>query len=415
MKPLRFATIGVGGFARCHLDAIRLLEEEGLGQLVAVAENNVEANRSTLDDLAARNVRHYADHREMLVRERSLDAVTVPTGIPFHAPMTVAAFEAGYHVLTEKPPAATIQDLDAMIAAQAKADRLGAVGFQMLSGAGFKHLNDSIKTGKLGKIKAVIGVGQWRRLDSYYERNRWAGRLRLGDRWVLDGPILNPLSHILNNLLFLASAEKGKAASPRWVQAELYKAHPIESEDTSCLTAETENGVRIYFYATLCAETSDDPMIHVIGSQGSATWRFPSDLFYEVEEGSTGKLSREVIDLDGMEPGTTTEVFRNFAKVLRGEESRVYCPLEETRSYQIVANAAFESSGRIHGIESEHVLRKGEESSISTTIKGISTLFSAAVDEHKLFSQMGVPWAVQTEPFATQGYSEFPQRFVVRS
>ena len=87
------------------------------------------------------------------------------------------------------------------------------------------------------------------------------------------------------------------------MQAELYKAHPLESEDTSCLTAETENGVRIYFYATLCAETSHDPVMWVIGSQGSATWRFPSNLFYEVQEGSTGKRTREVIDLGIGPPG----------------------------------------------------------------------------------------------------------------
>lgn len=412
MKPIRFATIGVGGFGGSHLGAIRVLEQEGIGQLVAVAENNIEANRDTLNKLSSRHIRHYSDFQELLQTEKTVDVVSIPTGIPYHAPMTIAALHAGFHVLCEKPPAATIQDLDTMIEAQEKSGKECAIGFQLLSGLGFRQLNESIKNGDLGEIEAVIGVGRWKRLDSYYERNQWAGRLKLGDRWVLDGPILNPLSHYLNNVLFLASSEMGRAGVPRWVQAELYKAHSIESEDTSCLTAELENGVRVYFYVTLCDREGGETYIQVCGPRAEARW-----------DGSTDQVTLTCRDSDSKDtvtpraadftaqPGSTREVFRNLSRFLLGEVDKLYCPVVETRPYQMTANAAFESSRAVHPVHPQYVIREPQGDSVATFITGLEETLEQAVVGKKLFSDLGVPWAMRTEPFAVHGYSHFPQQF----
>lgn len=412
MKPIRYATIGVGGFGGSHLDAIRVLEQEGIGQLVAVAENNIEGNRDTLSKLSSRHVRHYSDFHELLQTEKTVDVISIPTGIPFHAPMTIAALHAGFHVLCEKPPAATIQDLDTMIEAQEKSGKECAIGFQLLSGLGFGQLNESIKNGDLGEIEAVIGVGRWKRLDSYYERNQWAGRLKLGDRWVLDGPILNPLSHYLNNVLFLASSEMGKTGVPRWVQAELYKAHPIESEDTSCLTAELENGVRVHFYVTLCDREGGETYIHVCGSRAEARWNGSTDQVSLTCRESTSKdaVTLRAADFTA-QPGSTREVFRNLSRFLLGEVDKLYCPVAETRPYQITANAAFESSRAVHTVDPRYVVRVPEGESVATFVAGLEETFEQAVAGKKLFSDLGVPWAMRTEPFTINGYSHFPQQF----
>jgi len=407
VKPVRFATIGVGGFARTHLGALDALQEEGLGELVAVSEINVEANREKLDQLSERGLRVYTDYVEMLRTEKSVDVVSIPTGIPMHAPMAIAALKEGCHVLVEKPPAATIQDLDAMIDAQEKSGKLCGVGFQMTSGKGFHHLLQAIHEGRLGKIETVIGIGLWKRLDSYYARNRWAGRLYCDGRWALDGPILNALSHVLNNLFFFVSPNLGEAVAPKWVRAELYKAHPIESEDTSCVLCETGNGVKVFTFFTVCNPESRNLTTRIVGSRGTAVWNRDESIAYSWP----GENRQETLSATEAGGGCTTDVFRNFARCVRGEESRLCCPVSETRPYQLAANGAFESSGTVHKVDPEYIIRESEGDSVATTIKDIPDIIGQAIEEQKLFSDLGIPWAEPTETFYLAGYREFPKRF----
>ena len=56
----------------------------------------------------------------------------------------------------------------------------------------------------------------------------------------------NALAHYLNNMLYIAGPNMDSSAELRFVRAELYRARPfIESDDTSCLEAETTSGVKI--------------------------------------------------------------------------------------------------------------------------------------------------------------------------
>ena len=54
---------------------------------------------------------------------------------------------------------------------------------------------------------------QWPRGASYYARNNWAGRLRVGSAWVLDSPVNNAFAHFLMLALFWAG-DTPTAASP---------------------------------------------------------------------------------------------------------------------------------------------------------------------------------------------------------
>ena len=75
-----------------------------------------------------RGVRIFTSLREMLAQAREeLDLVCIPTGIPLHRPMAIAALEADCNVLVEKPSAGCIQDVDAMLAHRGVARGMAAV------------------------------------------------------------------------------------------------------------------------------------------------------------------------------------------------------------------------------------------------------------------------------------------------
>ena len=117
----------------------------------------------------------------------------------------IKAQEAGYDVLLEKPPAPVIQQLDAMIEAERRTGHFCCVGFQNQSKGTTRALKRLICEGKLGRVLSVQVLAEWVRLDSYYERNAWAGKIMHEGKYCLDGPTCNALAHYLFNALYWSS------------------------------------------------------------------------------------------------------------------------------------------------------------------------------------------------------------------
>src|SRR4051794_29522004 len=95
---LRHAYVGVGaGIFGAHRRAI---DASGV-EVVGVSDVNRAAAEARAEELGCPA---FTDHREMLARTRP-DVVVITTPHPFHAQVAISAFEAGCHVLTEKPMA----------------------------------------------------------------------------------------------------------------------------------------------------------------------------------------------------------------------------------------------------------------------------------------------------------------------
>ena len=107
---MRFAIIGIGNIAPIHAAAIRGVPD---AELVAVATRQEDRGRAFT---AEHGGTWYADYRELLAQARP-DVVAICTPHDLHAPMTLAAAQAGAHVLCEKPMARNTAECDAMIAA----------------------------------------------------------------------------------------------------------------------------------------------------------------------------------------------------------------------------------------------------------------------------------------------------------
>lgn len=102
--PLQLGLVGYGKIARDqHLPAIALT---GGAELVAIASRNARAE----------GLRNYHDLDAMLAGETALDAIILcqPPEARFDAAQT--AINAGKHVFLEKPPGATVSEVEALIA-----------------------------------------------------------------------------------------------------------------------------------------------------------------------------------------------------------------------------------------------------------------------------------------------------------
>src|SRR5438552_925477 len=119
-RPVPVALIGAGGFGQTHLRLISELERERLLRLDAVCDTALERGGDRLAAALAQGVRFYTELETLLAREPQVELVTIATPIPLHERMARIALAADRHLLLEKPPVPTLQQLRGLIALAAE-------------------------------------------------------------------------------------------------------------------------------------------------------------------------------------------------------------------------------------------------------------------------------------------------------
>jgi len=116
---IRVGVIGAGGIARSvHLPNYQKLPH---CEIVAVADVVADSAQSAAEQF---HVAHwYVDFRELLKRD-DIDAVSICTPNFIHCEATIAALEAGKHVLCEKPLAMNATEGQLMIDAAQRTGRI---------------------------------------------------------------------------------------------------------------------------------------------------------------------------------------------------------------------------------------------------------------------------------------------------
>ncbi|HEX9563541.1 MAG TPA: Gfo/Idh/MocA family oxidoreductase [Gemmatimonadaceae bacterium] len=166
---LNFAVVGFGGMgmnnvsellqagenlvAVCDIDPA-YCERQLAGRLRPNREGVVSQNSIRLNEAYTKAAR-YTDFREMLERQRDIDAVIIATPDHLHAPVAVAAMRAGKHVYVQKPLTYSVYEarLLARVAAETKvATQMGNQGH---SREGTRRINDWIKAGVIGPVREV--------------------------------------------------------------------------------------------------------------------------------------------------------------------------------------------------------------------------------------------------------------------
>jgi predicted dehydrogenase len=115
----------------------------------------------------------YVDYKEMLDKEKDLDAVIIATPDFWHAEQTVACLKAGLHVYCEKEMSNTLEGAHMMVEAARQTGKLLQIGHQRRSNPRYIHCYENlIKNSKLlGRITTING--QWNRSKAACEDLGW--------------------------------------------------------------------------------------------------------------------------------------------------------------------------------------------------------------------------------------------------
>ena len=270
----RVAIIGVSGYGTIYLHLLREALLRKTIDLVAAVIINPQDVPDVVAELKSGGTTIYSNADTFFARETGkVDLCLIPVGIQWHARLTIAALNAGMHVLVEKPLAGSLADITAIRKAEAKSKRWVAVGFQDLYSMEARWLKTQLLDGVIGRLESIRMIGLWPRNRAYFSRNHWAGRIEADGAAVLDSPLNNAFAHFVNLSLYFAGPEVDESALFRLQSAELYRAHRIETFDTAVVRGATPSNTTFWFgvsHAT--ATTTREPEIYLTGTKGRAEW-----------------------------------------------------------------------------------------------------------------------------------------------
>lgn len=146
MEKLRVGVIGCGSIAQ-HRHIPEYLANQNV-ELVAVCDINGDRVKEVAEQY---DVAVYTNYEELL-SSGTVDAVSVCTPNYLHAPISIAALNAGLHVLCEKPMATSKQEAEAMIAAAEESGKKLMIAHNQRFVPSHQRARQLIASGEIGKI-----------------------------------------------------------------------------------------------------------------------------------------------------------------------------------------------------------------------------------------------------------------------
>lgn len=218
--PLRLAVIGAGFIGRTHLKAIAA--EPG-AEIAAIADPLPAAGEVA----AAYGVDRFDDYRTMLDAVRP-DGVVIATPTELHLEPTLAALEAGAHVLLEKPIASSNEEAGRIVAGAEAAGRHVLIGHHRRHYPLLARAREVIGSGEIGNLVTVSGQWTLKKIDAYYAAD-WRKRRAAG-------PVLTNLIHELDTLRYVC----GEVTSVQAMVSNIVRG--FEKEDAAVILLGFANG-----------------------------------------------------------------------------------------------------------------------------------------------------------------------------
>lgn len=146
-EKLNVAGIGVGGMGRSNL---KQCSDENI---VALCDVDQDYAAKTFQEYPKAKV--YRDFREMLDKEKGIDAVIIATPDHTHAVIAMAAIRAGKHVYVQKPLTYSVHEARTLTEAARQHKVATQMGNQGHSGDGTRLVCEWIEAGVLGTVREV--------------------------------------------------------------------------------------------------------------------------------------------------------------------------------------------------------------------------------------------------------------------
>lgn len=287
MKKLKVGIIGTGSISVSHIEAYQNNDNV---ELYAFCDLKEERLKYMADKYKV--TRTFTDMNEMLSL-KEIDAVSICTWNSAHAPCTIAALNAGKHVLCEKPMSVSQEDAKAMKEAADKNGKLLMIGFVRRYGNDCNILKDFIQSDYFGEL--------------YYAKATYLRRKGNPGGWFGEkarsggGPLIDLGVHVIDLVRYLMGNPKPvsvygaafkKLGDRKNIKGkQTYRAsgatvHDIcDVEDLAAALIRFDNGAVLSIEASFSLNIKkDEGKIELFGTKGGAKLDPSLELYSEIND-----------------------------------------------------------------------------------------------------------------------------------
>ncbi len=286
-KQLRVGVVGLG-MGRNH---IRQFNEHPRAQVVAVCDPDA----SRLEEHGEGVEQRYAEAQAMFA-QAGLDVVSIATPNRFHAPLTLAALEAGLHVLCEKPMAMNAAEARQMVDAANRHQRKLAINYSHRQTANVQTMGAYIRQGAIGQPYFARTV--WHRRKGIPGRASFVSRQNAGGGCLIDLGV-----HIIDIALFLLGFPAVKSVSGKTYTKFDQKDVPhleMDVDDFATAYVRCANDITLAIEVSWAShhEHPEQMLTAVYGTEGGLTRRveFYQDPQIALHQREHGNLVTTTID-----------------------------------------------------------------------------------------------------------------------
>ena len=242
---IKIGMIGAGVISGIHLDSLQDICE---AEVSAITDLNEEILNRQAQEY---NIPHkWTDYHKVL-DDKGIELVYICVPHYLHCPIVVEAFEAGKHVVCEKPLSMTGKEADRMISAAKRANR------KLFIAENHRFLPENImarkliKSGQIGRPFMCMSCFIGNEIERMNDPCSWKGtRSKAGGGVIIDNGF-----HIIDTLRsFFGEVESVTASAGRLViEAE------NKEEDTALVCLFFKSGILVELSLTFCARYSNFP------------------------------------------------------------------------------------------------------------------------------------------------------------
>jgi predicted dehydrogenase len=272
MSKVRIAVIGAGSISEMHLKSYQNNPD---AELYAICDLNEERAKAKAEKYGITRI--YTDYKELLA-DPEVEAVSICTWNNSHAPISIAALDAGKNVLTEKPLCKTVGEALAVEEAVHRSGKTLQVGFVRRYASNTRIIKSFLENDELGEI--------------YYAKASCIRRLGNPGGWFSDversggGPLIDVGVHVIDLCWYLMGRPKVKSVSGNtykrlgnranvknlaFYKAADYDASRNTVEDMANALIRFENGASILVDVSFTLHAKEDELtVKLYGDKGGA-------------------------------------------------------------------------------------------------------------------------------------------------
>ncbi len=219
---LGIALVGLGNYATNQLaTALQHTEHCYLAGIVTGTPSKIPAWKEKYN-IPDKNIYNY-DNYDSIKDNPEIDVIYVVLPNNMHAEYTIRAFEAGKHVICEKPMAITVEDCDKMIAAGKKAGKLLSIGYRLH----FEPYN--LEMVRLGTQKVY---GNVKKITGGFGFKAGPGQWRLTQKYAGGGPLMDVGIYVIQGMCYTSGMEPIAVTAQEGKKTDLERFKEVEQSLT---------------------------------------------------------------------------------------------------------------------------------------------------------------------------------------